>query len=318
MCSTASFSELEVLRSMNTGSFTIEAPILFKKLILNCYAQLQSLNVLLGGLIIAPLFFLNLLHGFNRDYLNKLKWLLAALWLGFIFSNSFFFDSKTNFSQIHFIFIPVFLCYAVSFIIILWNKSSVGKNRHVGNIYWAILIVICSGSFILSFPTKLKWGVLYGLSGKPNWPPYYPKGLNNLNTILKDSNSLIFSDQACATAWYSDITSIQIPKTNADITKIRKTYSEKHAIIAGVLISPAISKDSNLQDLLYKEKDLFSLFLNGPAYTRTLPQAPNTNQPLNLMEIVPVSSLKGLTEISIPLVGGDIMFYTNSRFIKEK
>ncbi len=313
----SSFSELAVLRNMDMGNFTIEAPILFKKLLLSCYTQLQSMNILLSSLIIAPLFFLNLLHSFNRDHLNKLKWLLASLWLGFIFSNSFFFDSTTYFSQIHFIFTPVFFCYAIAFIIILWKKTKISQNRHLGNIYWVILTIICSGSFILSFPTKFKWGVLYGLDGKPQWPPYYPKGLNNLNSILVDSESLIFSDQAWATAWYVDITSIQIPQTHADITKIRAAYKERNATIAGVLISPAIFENSSLQNLLYKERDLFKLFLSGPAYTRTLPQAQGMNQPLNLLELSPINSLKGISELAVPLAGGDMMFYSNSQFLTE-
>ena len=126
------------------------------------------------------------------------------------------------------------------------------------------------------------------------------------------------SDQAWATAWYSDITSIQIPQTHTDMSKIRQAYSDKGHTIAGMLISPAIFKEQTLKNILYKEKDFFTLFLNGPVQTRTLPQAPGSRQPLDLLKLSPVSSIKGLDTIAVPLAGGDMLFYSDPQFLKTQ
>jgi hypothetical protein len=86
--------------------------------------QLGSLYTLLGGVIVAPLFFVSLLHRFKRDETEVFKWALLLMWL-FAFAGAVLIGiNRQNISanQIHILFGPLMTFYGLAYVLVCWKR----------------------------------------------------------------------------------------------------------------------------------------------------------------------------------------------------
>jgi hypothetical protein len=208
--------------------------------------QLGSLYTLLGGVILAPLFFVSLLHRFKRDETEVFKWALLLMWL-FAFAGTVLIGiNGQNISpnQIHILFGPLMTFYGLAYVFVCWKRI-----QPEGGIFRTLFLTLLF--VVTGLPT------LFGfLPGNPpiQFPPYLPEFMQLFASWTKP-NEIIASDMPWAVAWYSDRKSLWLP------TKL-KTLIEFYnlqtlgAPIAGIYLTP-VSRDlgyaSQISNGEYKE-----------------------------------------------------------------
>jgi len=208
--------------------------------------QLGSLYTLLGGIIVAPLFFISLLHRFKRDETEIFKWALLLMWL-FTFGGSVLIGiDRQNISanQIHILFGPLMTFYGLAYVLVCWKRLQL-QSAILRNLLMTLLLVVTG------LPTL--FGFLPGNS-PIQFPPYLPQFMQ-LFTSWTKPNEIIASDMPWAVAWYSDRKSLWLP---AKVETLIEFYNLQTlgAPIAGIYLTP-VSRDlgyaSQISNGEYKE-----------------------------------------------------------------
>lgn len=268
-------NEDSVMRTSNLDEFPLLDRGFFSSILRTTLVQTTSIVPFLGGIIVAPLFFISLLHPFKRPSIANFRW---AVLLMFAFSvlGLAIFGVSTEYldpNQIHLLFAPVMTAYGLAFISILWSRlpivTSVPLMRNVHHI---LVVVVCALPLLLSLPSKVRIGMdKKDRGGIPHWPPYYAPALNlGLSKWLNDKQ-ICFSDQPWAVAWYADRTSIWLPPSRTDFAELAGLAADLETPVAGILISPSSHGSGNSAEVARKYKDFTSLVLDGRVFLATYP-----------------------------------------------
>ncbi|HEY0792546.1 MAG TPA: hypothetical protein VGD78_15890 [Chthoniobacterales bacterium] len=165
-------------------------------------AQLQGLTTLLGGVLVAPLFFLALLHRFKRPETEAFKWALGLMWLA-TFLGTVLSGMESRWldpNQLHLLFGPAMSLYGLAFTLVTLSRLY-AEARSV-----RVLLIVAIG-LITAVPAAL--GLLAG--GPPvNFPPYLPGLMRSFNAWTQPAE-VIVSDMPWAVSWYGDRKSILLP-----------------------------------------------------------------------------------------------------------
>lgn len=245
----------------------------FTTILRNMLVQTTDIIPFLGGIIVAPLFFLSLLHPFKRPSIATFRWALlcmfgiSALGLAFYGIKS----DELDPNQTHLLFAPIMTAYGLAFVSILWNKLPIVMNAPmIRNLHHVIIIIICALPLILTLPYKIKVGFKFkDRGGVPHWPPYFAPVHNlDLNKWITDSQICV-SDQPWAVAWYADRISIWLPPAREDFLKHQTTAENLETPIAGILISPSSYGADPISKVAGEYKDFTSLLLDGQVLAAT-------------------------------------------------
>jgi hypothetical protein len=160
------------------------------------------MGTLLGGALVAPIFFLTLLHRFKRPETETFKWALGSMWAG-AFLGTVLAGIETKWldpNQIHLLFGPAMTLYGLAFVLIVLNRlyADPGVLR--------VLLLVGLG-IVSALPSLLGF-----LPGNPpvNFPPYLPSVLQAFQRWSKP-NEVISSDMPWAVAWYADRKGLWFP-----------------------------------------------------------------------------------------------------------
>jgi hypothetical protein len=208
--------------------------------------QLGSLYTLLGGVIVAPLFFVSLLHRFKRDETEVFKWALLIMWL-FAFAGAVLIGingQNISANQIHILFGPVMTFYGLAYVFVCWKRIQ-PEGGFFRTLFLALLFVVTG------LPTL--FGFLPGNS-LIQFPPYLPEFMQLFASWTKP-NEIIASDMPWAVAWYSDRKSLWLPTKLKTLTEFYNLQT-LGAPIAGIYLTP-VSRDlgyaSQISNGEYKE-----------------------------------------------------------------
>lgn len=258
---------------MRTADLTTEPLVLdglIQKIIRTTLLQTSDIITFLGGIIVAPLFFLSLLHPFKRGSIGNFRWAILLMWITNAFGLAIFGISTTRLdpNQLHILFAPIMTAYGLAFISILWSRLEVVTTTPaLRNVHLIIIVLICALPLVLSLPTQIRVGMLLsGRGGIPQWPPYYAPGLNSTKTGVKGwttEKQVIFSDQPWAVAWYADRISVWLPPTRQGFESIEATAAELQTPVAGILISPSSHGSGPISEVAARYRDFASLIYNG-------------------------------------------------------
>jgi len=196
-----------------------------------CY-QLGSLYTLLGGVIVAPVFFVSLLHRFKRDETEVFKWALLLMWL-FAFAGSVLIGiDRQNISanQIHIMFGPLMTLYGLAYVLVCWKRMQL-ESAILRTLFLTLLL------FITGLPSL--FGFLPGNS-PIQFPPYLPQFMQLFASWTKP-NEIIASDMPWAVGWYSDRRSLWLPAKLKTLTEYYDLQT-LGAPIAGIYLTP-VSRD---------------------------------------------------------------------------
>lgn len=268
-------NEDTVMRTSNLEEFPLLNKGFLSSIIRTTLTQTTSIIPFLGGIIVAPLFFISLLHPFKRPSIANFRWALLLMFGLSAFGLAIFGVSTDHLdpNQIHLLFAPVMTAYGLAFISILWSKLPlVTSAPMMRNVHHILVIVICALPLILSLPLKVRIGMdRKDRGGIPHWPPYYAPALNlGLSKWLTDKQ-ICFSDQPWAVAWYADRTSIWLPPTRTDFAELESIAADLETPIAGILISPSSHGSGNAAEVAGKYRDFTSLVLDGRVFLATYP-----------------------------------------------
>ncbi len=235
--------------------------------------QTTDIIPFLGGIVVAPLFFLSLLYPFKRQSIANFRWALLSMFSISALGLAFFGVSSDDLdpNQTHLLFAPVMTAYGLAFVSILWNKLPVVINTPmIRNLHHVIIIIICALPLILSIPHKIIVGLYWkDKGGIPQWPPYYAPAQNlGLNKWLTESQICV-SDQPWAVAWYSDRISIWLPTNRKDFIKHQTIADSLATPISGILISPSSHGSDIISEVIKENKDFASLILDGQVLAAT-------------------------------------------------
>lgn len=264
-------SEDSIMRSMEPP-FSRVSPNVFRSKIQSHVSEQTSRMVdFLGGVVVAPVFFLALLHLFKRKETSDFRWGLLCMWLFALAGMSVFgLEGKSTFqpfapnletNDLHILFVPLFAAYGMAFMLVLWSRLGI----HVRLVRWGFVAVIfglSAQNFVSTF---------IALRGQPagrvQWPPYIPPYISQLAQWTTE-REIISSDIPWAVAWYADRRSLWLPMTVKDFIRLNDN-NVLNGRIVGLYLTPYSGNRMFQNDILkgdYKEWALFiKREVHGPA-----------------------------------------------------
>ena len=236
---TIATSEELILRDTNIPYFDIKGIALQTSVTI--FDHISNIDRLLAGIVIAPLFFLALLHPYKRNIVNKMKWSALLMWLPVLIGTAIFGGKSIHDShQIHILFAPIMSIIGISIISLFWARLTISRSHsYFENAHLIVIGIICGGSMITSIPKKVKTTFESKGKGKPNAPYFQTEELTkDLHDLVYNSSSsktpVIYSDQPAATAWYADIHSISLPLKPKQLDRIDKIAAKQNIQTAGI------------------------------------------------------------------------------------
>jgi len=298
-----------VMRNRDLESYPLINRGIFSMILRTTLLQTTSLIPFLGGIIVAPLFLISLMHPFKRPSIANFRWAILLMFAVSAFGLSIYGISTDNLdpNQTHLLFAPVMTAYGLAFVSILWSKLpfviSVPTTRDVHHI---LIIGLCALPLVLSLPQKFQIGMNRNDRGVPHWPPYYAPALKlGLGKWLTEKQ-ICFSDQPWAVAWYADRMSIWLPPSRLDFADLESAASNLETPVAGILISPSSHGSGNAAEIAAEYRDFTSLVMDGRVFLATYPPGHSIyDKDEKIKEIMRRYSFPA------PLVGMDMVYYSD-------
>lgn len=317
-------TEDTVMRNVDLEANPLVLDGLIAKILRTTLLQSTDIIPFLGGIIVAPLFFLSLLHPFKRNSIATFRWAILLMWITTAFGLAFFGISKDRLdpNQLHLLFAPIMTAYGLAFISILWSRLEfVASTPMLRNVHHMVIIGVCALPLILSLPQKVRVGMqLRDRGGVPHWPPYYAPALNSKVSGLKGwvtDKQIVFSDQPWAVAWYADRTSIWLPPTRDGFVKLEETATELQTPSVGILISPSSHGSGPISEVAEKYKDFTALVYDGRVTLATYPPPP-PGIPITIFDkSQKIAEITKHYPYRQPLVGMDMVYYSD-RVVRTK
>lgn len=279
---------------------------LLMKIIRTTLLQTMDIIPLLAGIVIAPLFFLALLHPFKRPAIAHYRWLILLMWVTTAIGLSFYGikSSELDPNQLHLLFAPIMCAYGIAFVSILWSRiGGITASIFLRNTHLIVIVIVCALPMIIALPRQVIDGMTVRSSGGlPQWPPYYAPALNIFMKKVVKENEIIVSDQPWAVAWYADRMSVWLPTTRKGFERLETIASDSQTPFAGILISPVSNQMGPISDISRNYQDFTSLVVDGRTIALTGGQGTFKADP----------KLEGIAKrypIPLPLFGADMIFY---------
>lgn len=306
-------SETTVMRTTDLEAEPLALDGLIAKILRTTLLQTTDIIPLLAGIVIAPLFFISLLHPFKRPAIANFRWAILLMWVSAAFGLAIFGLSKEPLdpNQLHLLFAPIMTAYGLAFISVLWSRLEfVASTRLLQDFHHFIIVGICALPLVLALPLKVRVGLqLRDRGGVPHWPPYYAPALNSQKNGIKGwttDKQIIFSDQPWAVAWYADRVSVWLPPTHEGFEKLEAIASDLQTPCAGVLISPMSHGTGSLTEMANQYKDFTMMILDGRTFFTNYPSG------VSLYDRDP--KIQGIAKrypYRQPLVGMDMVYYSD-------
>ena len=224
-------TETSIMRSM-VVNFSDVNPTTFRNKIQGQWLnQTGNLFNFLGKSIVAPIFFLSLLHLFRMPVPGVFRWGVLLMWLMAVGGMCVFGlggdPGEVQSNDLHVLFIPLMIFYGLAMILVLWTRLEV----RVQLLHVAFLVLI----FILS-ALPLVNSLISPAQGRFQWPPYIPPVISLLNSWT-NQEEIIASDMPWAVAWYADRKSLWLPSSVTDFFAL-DDYHQLGGRIVGLHLTP--------------------------------------------------------------------------------
>jgi len=272
-------TEDTVMRNIDLAAEPLVLDGLISKILRTTLLQATNIIPFLGGIIVAPLFFISLLHPFKRNSIATFRWAILLMWITTAIGLAFFgiTTEPLDPNQLHLLFAPIMTAYGLAFISILWSRLEfVASTPALRNVHHMVILFLCALPLVLALPQKVRVGMhLRDRGGIPNWPPYYAPALNSKSEGLKGwvtDHQVVFSDQPWAVAWYADRVSVWLPHTREGFKKLETVADSLQTPVIGILISPSSHGSGPVSEVANRYKDFTALVLDGQVIEATIPQ----------------------------------------------
>ncbi len=191
--------------------FATLSPNLFRRRIQASFVdQLGAMSTLLGGVLVAPLFFVALLHRFKRPETEAFKWALSLMWAG-AFVGTILIGMETKWldpNQIHLLFGPAMTFYGAAFLLVVLGRL----HPEAARLRTGLLAVV---GLVTALPAIV--GFLPG-NAPIHFPPYLPGVLRAFEGWTKP-DEVIVSDMPWAVSWYGNRKALWLPDKPATLNE---------------------------------------------------------------------------------------------------
>ena len=242
-------SENAIMRSQDLEITGVSPSTYRRKIQIQVASQMGNLFTSFGGILVAPVFFLGLLHFFKNPLPRTFRWALLSIWLFSVLGMAVFGMSDEGAvlpsNDLNVLFIPTFAAFGMAFILVLWTRLEISVLL-VKYAFYALLFGLCSLP-LLNYMTT-------GNKSPVQWPPYVPPYI----AIMRDwtqPEEIIASDMPWAVAWYADRKSLWLPMTIQNFLDL-SDYERIGARIVGIYLTPISGNKALIGDIVkgdYKE-----------------------------------------------------------------
>ncbi len=279
-------TENSIMRSMEPPFSKVSPRFFRNKVQAKVISQTNHIVDHLGGIIVAPVFFIALLHLFKRRETSVFRWAMLLMWLGALLGASVFgigakpigqpFAPPVDPNDLHVLFVPMFTAYGLAFVLVLWTRVGITVPLVRGG-FIAVLFILSSLRFIGTFielngPAK----------GRVQWPPYVPPFIAVLGDWTTE-REIIATDMPWAVAWYGDRKSLWLPISVQDFVELND-YNKLNGKVVGLYLTPVSGNRNFVGDIIMGDYKEWAVFITrqivGPAL-RDFPLREVTPLPLD-------------------------------------
>lgn len=267
-------TESVVMRMMDVPASSITPRSYGEKVRRKVMDQFQDIVPLLGTLLVAPVFFLSLLHRFKNPSTAVFRWAVLCAWLFGVLGMAVFGfseESGVKANDLHVLFIPLMTFYGLAFVLVLWSRLEL-DYRLVRIGFLTLIFLVSTVPFLLTFkrligPAQLPW----------NWPPYIPPWISTLNQWTLE-REIIASDMPWGVAWYADRKSLYLPLSLKTFTDLLD-YDQLKGQVIGIYLTPISANSSFLYSVVKGEWSAWAPYILRRAESRDLPFKASTALP---------------------------------------
>lgn len=268
-------TESSVMRSMDPPLNGVSPTTFRNKVQAQVIGQMEALPHHLGRIIVAPVFFVALLHLFRRRDTGTFRWCVLLMWLTAVFGMAVFGLNKTGVdpNNLHVLFIPLLTFYGLAFILVMWSRLEI-NIRLIRGAFITLIFILSGASFLITFVNLHR-----APQGRVQWPPYVPPYISLLGQWT-DPKEMIASDMPWAVAWYADRTSLWIPMSIQNFIELND-YNVLRKPIVGLYLTPVSGDAAFIRDIAKGEYKEWAPFITRNANIRNFPLRAVTALPID-------------------------------------
>ncbi len=273
-------TEGDIMRAMDMKAEGI-TPALFRvKVQSGLINQLSELYKYLGCVLVAPVFFITMLHLFKRPETSAFRWCIFLMWISALLGMSVFGlhnetvpNNTLHSNDLHVLFIPMLTCYGFAFVLLMWSRLDINV-RLVRLSFMTAIYLVSAMPFIQQLIELEK-----PPAGRIQWPPYIPPFIAILNTWTNE-REIIASDMPWAVAWYADRKSLWVPKTVADFIALND-YKSLGNHLVGLYLTPVTGDRAFMRDVVKGEYKEWAPFVLRQVNVKDFPLRAVTAMPID-------------------------------------
>jgi hypothetical protein len=273
-------TEGEVMRSMDLKLSDINPTLFRAKLHSAIVEQLGNIYSYLGYVVVAPVFFLAMLHIFKRPETAALRWCGLLMWIFAVFGMAAFGlnnetdpHSQLSANDLHILFVPLFACFGFAFVLVMWTRLEI-NIRLVRFAFMAMIYVVSALPFIQVVIDLHKQP-----TGRVQWPPYVPPYIAIISNWTNE-REIIASDMPWGVAWYADRKSLWLPKTVNDFIALND-YKSLGNHLVGLYLTPVSGDTKFTRDIWKGEYKEWGPFIVRQVVVKDFPLRAVTDMPID-------------------------------------
>ena len=273
-------TEGDIMRALEIKSDGMSPPLFRLKIQGQIIQQFGEMYKLLGSVLVAPVFFLTMLHLFKRPETAAFRWCVLLMWLSAVLGMAVFGignetvpNNTLQSNDLHILFVPLLTAYGFAFVLMMWARLEI-RVRLVQLAFMSTLYIVSSLPFIQNLVVLEQ-----PPAGRVQWPPYVPPFIAILNTWT-NPNEIIASDMPWAVAWYADRKSLWVPKTVADFVKLNDYESLGNHLI-GLYLTPVTGDRGFMRDIVKGEYREWHPFILRQVNVKDFPLRAVTAMPID-------------------------------------
>ncbi|MGB0775378.1 MAG: ArnT family glycosyltransferase, partial [Akkermansiaceae bacterium] len=155
------FSEDSIMRSLTPENEELAIQGLILNILRTTLLQITDLLRNFGNILVAPLFFLALLHPFKRATLAHFRWAILLMWVFAALGMSIYgIREALEPNQIHILFAPLMTAYGLAIVSILWSRLNIPNSLYaLRHAHLIAIVIISAGPMLLSLPQEITQGI---------------------------------------------------------------------------------------------------------------------------------------------------------------
>ena len=269
-------SESKIMRSLDVSLQGVSPRTFRAKVQSQVIDQIGSLTELLGKSLMAPIFFVSLLHLFKRPETSHFRWAIFLMWLFAVFGMAVFGMPEgggLRANDLHILFVPMMICYGLAFVLVMWTRLEINIKL--------VRLAFLSALFFLSSMPFINDAIqmMAGPQSQIQWPPYVPPYIAIMRNWTTEKE-VITTDMPWAVAWYADRRSLWLPMSVQDFVTLND-YKLLNGAIVGLYLTPVTGNKAFIADIVKGEYSEWAPFILRNITTRDFPLKVSTVMPVD-------------------------------------